>query len=59
MAIEVETKTGRCATHGQVNATRDMPKSGFPWIVNGLRRVVAGRRPFRCPTCDAPVETHA
>jgi len=57
MAIEVETRTGRCPTHGTVNATRDMPKSGFPWIINGVRRLIAARRPFRCPTCDAPIET--
>jgi hypothetical protein len=30
MAIEVETRAGRCATHGTIEATREMPKSGFP-----------------------------
>jgi hypothetical protein len=57
MPLETETRTGRCASHGTVDATRDMPKSGFPWIINALRRLIAGRRPFRCPICDAPVET--
>ena len=58
MATQIETRTGRCATHGQVEATREMPPSGFPWLVNALRRAVAGRRrPYRCPTCGEPVAT--
>jgi hypothetical protein len=57
MAIEVGTRTGRCATHGTVETTRDLPKSGFPWVINAVRRVIAARRPVRCPNCGAPVET--
>jgi hypothetical protein len=57
VATEVQTRSGRCPTHGEVEATRDMPRSGFPWIYNAVRRMIAGRRPFLCPNCGAPVET--
>jgi hypothetical protein len=33
MAKEVDTQTGRCVTHGTVQATREVPKMGFPFIV--------------------------
>ena len=57
MAVEVETKTGRCDTHRRVEATREIPKFGFPWIVNGARRYLARRHPYTCPECGEPVET--
>jgi hypothetical protein len=57
MAIEVETRTGRCDTHGTVEGARDMPRSGFPWVYNAIRRMMARRQPFRCPECGKPVET--
>ena len=56
MAGEVEIKTGRCATHGVVEGTRDMPKLTFPWIVNSIRRSLARRNPFLCPTCGEPLD---
>jgi len=55
MATQVETRDGSCATHGQVTATREMPKPGFPYAVYLVRRALAGKRPFRCPTCGEPV----
>jgi hypothetical protein len=55
MANEVETRTGRCATHGDVEATREIPKMGFPFIYFAIARAVAKRRPFRCPDCGDPV----
>ena len=57
MATEVQTRTGRCPTHGSVEATRQIPKIQFPYIVYALRRSFAKRRPFVCPTCAATVET--
>jgi hypothetical protein len=57
MPNEVQTRSGSCPSHGTVDATREVPKSGFPYIVNAVRRAVAQRRPFRCPTCGAPVTT--
>jgi hypothetical protein len=56
MATEVETHTGRCAIHGTVEGTRDMPKMTFPWIVNSIRRSMARRRPFLCPACGEPLD---
>jgi hypothetical protein len=58
MPNETETRTGVCATHGSVEGTRIVPRVTFPWLVNSIRRKMAERRPFRCPTCDEPVETH-
>jgi hypothetical protein len=55
MATEVETQTGRCATHGTVEATREIPKMGFPFIVYAVLRARAKRRPFVCPDCGEPV----
>jgi hypothetical protein len=57
MANETQTRTGTCPTHGAVEATREMPKAGFPVLLFGVRRLIAGRRPYRCPTCGSPVST--
>jgi hypothetical protein len=55
MASQVQTRTGRCATHGTVEATREVPQPHFPFLIYGVRRFLAARRPYRCPTCGAPV----
>jgi hypothetical protein len=57
VASETQTHTGTCPTHGSVEATREMPRAGFPFLVNALRRQIAARRPYRCPSCGAPVTT--
>ncbi len=57
MATEVQTRTGRCATHGSVQGTRELPKVGFPPLITIVWRAIAQRRPFTCPECGAPVET--
>jgi hypothetical protein len=56
MATEVQTQTGQCATHGTVQATREIPKMGFPFIVYAPWRAIAKRRPFLCPECGSAVE---
>ncbi len=56
MAKEVETRTGRCTTHGTVQATREAPEVGFPFVFYAIWRSVAKRRPFRCLECGAAVE---
>jgi len=56
MATEVQTQAGRCATHGTVQATREIPQMGFPYVVYAIRRAAAQRRPFRCPECGAAVQ---
>jgi hypothetical protein len=58
MATEVQTRAGRCATHGMVEATREIPKAGFPFAVYAIWRAVARRRPFRCPECGAAVQAN-
>jgi hypothetical protein len=57
MAKEVQTVTASCPTHGPVQARREIPGTGFPWIVNAVRRSIAKRQPYRCPTCGGPVAT--
>ncbi len=57
MRKEVQTKAGSCPDHGAVQATREIPGAGFPFIVNAVRRWLAKRRPFRCPECGTPVTT--
>jgi hypothetical protein len=57
MANEVETRTGHCPAHGDVEATREIPKMGFPFIYFTITRAIARRRPFRCPDCGEPITT--
>jgi hypothetical protein len=57
MANEVQTQAGRCSTHGTVEATREVPRPQFPFVIYVVRRFLAARRPFRCPTCGTPVTT--
>ena len=57
MATETETTLGLCATHGEVEATREIPRMAFPPIITAVRRALAKRRPFRCPTCGNAVDT--
>ena len=57
MATEIQTQHGRCAVHGSVEATREIPKAGFPFVVYAVRRAIAQRRPFLCPECGETVET--
>jgi len=54
---ETQTQTGRCPTHGTVEATRDVPTPSFPFVFYAVRRMLAARRPYRCPTCGAAVTT--
>ena len=56
MAKEIQTQAGRCTTHGTVQATREIPKMGFPYVVYAIRRAAAQRRPFLCPECGAAVQ---
>ena len=57
MAKELQARAGRCATHGNVDATREVPAMGFPFVVYGVWRALAKRRPFRCPECGAAVQS--
>ena len=57
MATEVQTQAGRCSTHGAVEATREVPEMGFPYVVYAIRRALTQRRPFLCPECGAAAVT--
>lgn len=59
MATQTQTRTGRCETHGTVEATREVPRIQFPFIVYGVLRLFARGRPFHCPTCGAEVTVHS
>ena len=56
MATEVQTQAGRCSTHGAVDATREIPQMGFPFVVYAIRRALAQRRPYPCSECGAAVQ---
>ena len=56
MANEVQIQAGQCETHGRVQATREIPKMGFPFVVYAFLRSRAKRKPFLCPECGEAVE---
>ena len=56
MATEIQTQAGRCTTHGTVEATREVPQMGFPFVVYAIWRAAAQRRPFLCLECGAAVQ---
>jgi hypothetical protein len=56
MSTEVQVVVGACATHGDVDATRELPRITFPPMITAIRRAIAKRRPYRCPHCGAPVD---
>jgi hypothetical protein len=58
MTKEIQTQAGRCSTHGTVEAVREIPKMGFPFVVYAIWRAAAQRRPFLCPECGAAVQAH-
>jgi hypothetical protein len=48
------TRSGRCPTHGEVNAQKTIPTFKFPFVIVFLiRRLIAVLRPYSCPTCGA------
>lgn len=55
MATQVQTQAGRCSAHGAVQATREIPAMGFPFVLCAIWRAVAQRRPFLCPECGVAV----
>jgi hypothetical protein len=57
MASEVQTKAGQCPAHGTVQATKEVPRPSFPFLFYGVRRLLATRQPYRCPTCGEAVTT--
>lgn len=58
-ATEEQTRRGSCGEHGSVEGRRDVPRLRFPFIVYGVMRMLAQRKPFACPVCGKPVDTGA
>jgi hypothetical protein len=57
MSTETQTTIGLCPTHGDGEATREIPRVAFPPIVTAVMRAIAvRRRPYQCATCGAPVQ---
>jgi hypothetical protein len=50
---ELRTRPGKCPTHGDVTARKEVPKVKFPFIITGVARGLAATRPYRCPACGA------
>lgn len=57
MSNETQTRTAVCPTHGTVEATREVPRPSWPYLIYVVRRALATRQPYRCPTCGEAVET--
>ena len=55
MATRTQTAYGPCPTHGQVSATREVPKLTFPFVVYAVKMFAARKEPYRCPECGKPV----
>jgi hypothetical protein len=55
MANEQQTQRGTCPTHGEVEATRELPRPSFPFMLYAIRRLLAQRRPYCCPQCGSHV----
>ena len=55
MATKTQTRTGECPTHGSVEATREVPGPSFPFIFWAIKRLMAARKGFTCPSCGAKV----
>ena len=45
MAKEIQTQARRCSTHATVEATREVPEMGFPFVVYAIWRAVAPASP--------------
>jgi hypothetical protein len=56
MATDTQTRTGRCAAHGVVAATRQLPQVRYPILIDLAVRAVARHRRYQCPVCGAAVK---
>ncbi len=57
MSDQTQTRPGTCPSHGIVEAERRMPRPAWPFALYAIRRLLAARRPYRCPDCNAPART--
>ncbi len=47
----VKTRAGRCPTHGDVEARKEVPKFRAPGLFWAFQYVASMVRPYRCPQC--------
>ena len=48
-----KTKPGNCATHGAVQAVKDVPVFRMPALFYTARMIGSAFKPYRCPQCGA------
>ncbi len=54
--MATKTRAGQCATHGSVQATKEVPVFRAPGLFWAFKRVGSAFRPYRCPQCGAAVK---
>ena len=54
MATDIQTTLGDCPTHGEVEATRRIPRVTFPPIITAVQRAFAKGRLLRIPLLWPP-----
>jgi len=54
VATETRTHTAVCPAHGTVEATREMPKPGWPYLVYAVRRHSRRGDPTAAPLAGKP-----
>ena len=54
--VRVQTMGGRCPTHGEVQATKEIPNFRWPVFVYLFQRGRSAFQPYRCPQCGDKVE---
>jgi len=50
-----KTKMGNCATHGSVQAVKEVPAFSPPGVFYAIKSLANPFRPYRCPQCGARV----
>jgi len=48
-------RPGRCPTHRDVQATKEISKVSFPFFIWAALRLRSAIQPYRCPECGAKV----
>jgi hypothetical protein len=54
----IRHRPGHCPTHGAVDATKEVPKFRFPFLLYGGLRVLSSFQPYRCPQCGEKVSSN-
>jgi len=50
------TKSGTCATHGSVEAVKDVPVFKAPGLFWAIQSLATPFKSYRCPQCGQPVK---